>query len=545
MISAISKLIPAAFASAILAISAANAAVEIEHEPIDESPAGTRIELSAEITDEDNDIELVRAYFKVPEASDYVFAAMQPLADEENTYTGQLPAPAQDTTAIDYFLLVRNGDGEVVKSQNFSIEVSADKERAAELAALPPRDVVLQPSEFADVEGFHGRLLRMAGDVEVVDADGDALSPADVGFVVRESQTIRTGTDGMAVVDFEQNPITVLDHNSRLNVRTPTWFTHLAGKAYFAFQRLLGVSQQERVVANTVALIGIRGTTFISYEEQLQGVALKEGTVNVASSADAPMQVTRNGVSAAADEYLLQPERMATFDGANVADTDFSAAVLADFARLEGFAAGLLGAAVVAQQQQSRVEVSSESSNFSAQLTGFDDFITLNSIPESAALGIGAASSTVVASAGGLGTAATVGLIAGGAVGVAAIADSGGSDSGGSTSTPTPPDSGPPVFEGSGDVTCRSCTILVIDSNAIQDDFYDLYVNDSLVGPVNNAPGATTTHTINLQPGPNTVELRLTQLQGSNTFLTVSINDGEFSADFGGSNDHIWTINSL
>jgi hypothetical protein len=399
---------------------------EVKHDQIDESPAGSRIELSAEVTDEDNGIELVRAYFKVPQAADYVFAEMQPQAEEENTYTGMLPAPAQDTTAIDYYLLVRNGDGEVVKSQNFSIEVTADEARAAELAALPPRDVVVQPGEFADVDGFHGRLLRMAGEVEVVDADGDALSPADAGFVVRESQTIRTGADGLAVVDFEQDPITVLDHNSRLNVRTPTWFTHLAGKAYFAFQRLLGVSQQERVVANTVALIGIRGTTFISYEEQLQGVALKDGTVNVASSADAPMQVTRDGVSGAADEFLLQPERMATFDGANVADTDFSAAVQADFARLEGFAAGLLGAAVVAQQAQSRVEVSSESSSFSAQVVGFDDFIVLNSTPSSAALGLSATSSTVVASTTGIGTLGTVGLAAAGLVGVAAIADSGG-----------------------------------------------------------------------------------------------------------------------
>jgi hypothetical protein len=426
-----------------LAMSTAYAAVEIEHDQIDESPAGSRIELSAEVTDEDNGIELVRAYFKVPQAADYVFAEMQPQAEEENTYTGMLPAPAQDTTAIDYYLLVRNGDGEVVKSQNFSIEVTADEARAAELAALPPRDVVVQPGEFADVDGFHGRLLRMAGEVEVVDADGDALSPADAGFVVRESQTIRTGADGLAVVDFEQDPITVLDHNSRLNVRTPTWFTHLAGKAYFAFQRLLGVSQQERVVANTVALIGIRGTTFISYEEQLQGVALKDGTVNVASSADAPMQVTRDGVSGAADEFLLQPERMATFDGANVADTDFSAAVQADFARLEGFAAGLLGAAVVAQQAQSRVEVSSESSSFSAQVVGFDDFIVLNSTPSSAALGLSATSSTVVASTTGIGTLGTVGLAAAGLVGVAAIADSGGgdssSDSGGGSGLGQPP----------------------------------------------------------------------------------------------------------
>jgi len=81
----------------------------------------------------------------------------------------------------------------------------------------------------------------------------------------------------------------------------------------------------------------------------------------------------------------------------------------------------------------------------------------------------------------------------------------------------------------------------VIDSNTVQDDFYDLYVNESFVGAVNNAKGGTTTHTVNLQPGSNNVELRLTTIQCCTTFLSVDIN-GEFVASFGGTNDHIWTI---
>ena len=275
MFAAIKKLTAATFASALLAFSVVHGAVEIEHDPVDDSAAGSRIDLRAEITDEDSGIELVRAYFKVPDAADYVYAEMRPQADEENVYTAQLPAPAQDTRTIDYFLLVRNGDGEVIKSQNFSIEVRAGEATAAALAALPPRDVVIEPSEFADVDGFHGRLLRMAGQVEVVGTDGDALSPADTGYVVRESQTIRTGADGLAVVDFEQDPITVLDNNSRLNVRTPTWFTHLAGKAYFAFQRLLGVSQRERLfhdnrastLRDAMARFGHPGTEDLSADE--------------------------------------------------------------------------------------------------------------------------------------------------------------------------------------------------------------------------------------------------------------------------------------
>ena len=179
MFAATTRIISTTFVGALLSISTAYGAVQIEHDPVDDARAGSRIELSAEISDEESGIELVRAYFKVPDAADYVFTAMQPQADDENEFTGQLPAPAQDTAPIDYFLLVRNGDGEVVKSQNFAIAVAADEETAAALAALPPRDVVLEPGEFADVDGFHGRLLRLAGDVQVVDADGDAQTPGD------------------------------------------------------------------------------------------------------------------------------------------------------------------------------------------------------------------------------------------------------------------------------------------------------------------------------------------------------------------------------
>ncbi|MDH3640454.1 MAG: FecR family protein [Gammaproteobacteria bacterium] len=438
MFSAFKKFLPWTFASTLLALSVVQAAVEIEHDPIDESAAGSRIELSAEVKDEDNGIELVRAYFKVPEAADYLYAEMQPLADEEHTYTATLPAPAQETTEVDYFLLVRNGDGEVVKSQNYSIEVTADAEHATELAALPPPDVVLEPSEFADVDGFHGKMLRMTGEVEVVDADGNAVSPADAGYVVRESQTIRTGTDGQVAVDFEQDPITVLDHNSRLRVRTPTWFTHLAGKAYFAFQRLLAVGRQERVVANTVALIGIRGTAFLSLEEDLRGVAVEEGSVNVASSADAPMQLTKDGTSSPVEGFQLEANHMATFDGVLVSDTPVTADVAADIRRLKNFAAGLLGAAVVAQARQSRVEVQSESANASTQ--GFSDSIRLGIAPQNSVLGLSAATSTVVAGTAGL-SATTIGLIAAGAgVAVAAGGSSSSSGDGGSAVGQPPTD---------------------------------------------------------------------------------------------------------
>ncbi len=419
----------------------AHAAVEIEHKPADRLAAGERIALNAEITDTETGIDLVRAYFKAVGEEEFLYAEM-PAADnnEENVYQATLPAPAQNTEAVEYFLLVRTGAGEVVKSQNFTIDVGADGEAAAAMAALPPRDVVLEPSEFAEVDGFHGKLRRLTGEVEIVDTDGETRSPAETGFVVRESETLRTGADGLAVVDFDQDPITVLDHDSRVNVRTPTWFSHLAGKAYFAFKRLLGVGQRDRVVANTVALIGIRGTTFISYEAQSKGVALKEGTLGLSPPDEAALEVTRDGATESTRDYILQPDRVAFFDGTQVTETPFTDAVRADFTRFEAFAAGLLGAVLVAEQ--SRVEVHSESARFNlgAGVGGFDDFITLKGSSGSA-LGMSAASTTVVAATG-VATTTIVGAIAGGLAVAAVAGDSGGGSSGSSTPAPGEPPPG-------------------------------------------------------------------------------------------------------
>ncbi|MGD9223722.1 MAG: hypothetical protein PVH22_10770, partial [Desulfobacteraceae bacterium] len=93
-----------------------------------------------------------------------------------------------------------------------------------------------------------------------------------------------------------------------------------------------------------------------------------------------------------------------------------------------------------------------------------------------------------------------------------------------------------------GSVSSRDVQISVIDINAIQDDYYDLFVNGVYIGPVNNPPGGTTTYTTTLNSGTNTIELRLTQLMGQSTYLQININSGEFAREFEGSNDHSWTI---
>ncbi|MDH3713592.1 MAG: hypothetical protein OET44_07055, partial [Gammaproteobacteria bacterium] len=367
------------------------AEVEITHNPPEEVQAGARIVLQAEVKDENSGIELVRAYFRAGQGGDYVFAAMAPASDAKNVYTATLPALAQDAGTLDYYLLVKSGDDNVVKSQNFTAEVTAGG------TAPAVRQVILQPSEFATSQVYHGRLVKLVGDVQVIGADGTARSAGDVGFVVRETETVRTGTDGRVVVDFDGDPITVLEEASRLNVKTPSWLIHLAGRAYFAFKRLLDVGQQPRTVANTVALIGIRGTELFSYAAR--GVALKEGELNIGSPDGQALEVTRDGITETSQTFVLRSGRFAGFDGQKVSDRPLSVANRAHIQRAEDFLAGAIGDSVT---------VTAESSPMPVAIAGIDDNVLLVQAPPASWLGLATAGGTVVAGAGGIGTTTAV-----------------------------------------------------------------------------------------------------------------------------------------
>lgn len=423
------------------------AEVEITHKPLADVVAGSRLTLAAEVENEAAGIDLVRLYFRAG-GEDYVFVAMQPEADDAGTFTATMPALAQNTRSLDYFLLVRSGDGSVVKSQNFTAEVSAG---AAQAAA---GQVILQPSEFARVAGYHGRLVKLVGNVHVVGTDGGVRSAGDAGYVVKESETLRTGPDGRVVVDFDGDPITVLEEASRLNVRTPWWLTHLAGRAYFAFKRLLDVGQPERTVASTVALIGIRGTDFLSYADR--GVALAEGGLAIGSPAGQALEVTRDGVASSSLSFDLTANQYAGFDGQKVEVGPRSPVHIAHTERARQFAAGAVG---------DTVTVTAEASPMPLVIAGVSDNVLLVQAPRAAWLGIAAAGSTVVAGTGGIST--TAGVVLGVlGVGVIAGASGGSSGGGGDSGDNTPPDdkpSDPPSKPGFGSdfvgVTLRYMTI--------------------------------------------------------------------------------------
>ena len=93
--------------------------------------------------------------------------------------------------------------------------------------------------------------------------------------------TIVTAEGGNAIVRFNDGVLSVLDGNSRLRVEKTRWLSHLGGKIYFTFSKVFGKSRQ---VKTRFATLGIRGTTFIIYDDDnSQGVALLEGLLDIES----------------------------------------------------------------------------------------------------------------------------------------------------------------------------------------------------------------------------------------------------------------------
>jgi hypothetical protein len=119
-------LIPFIGSGDLLARKKKSSSIEIVHSPIKYFVPGSRIMVSAEVTDPTG-IMLVRCYFKAEGAADFVFVDMTSHSDE---YDGILPSPSPNTNRIEYLILAVNNKKVVYKTQSFFIEKS-DKEKPA------------------------------------------------------------------------------------------------------------------------------------------------------------------------------------------------------------------------------------------------------------------------------------------------------------------------------------------------------------------------------------------------------------------------------
>ena len=232
--------------------------------------------------------------------------------------------------------------------------------------------ILLLIFEGVSADEFRGKVLKAIGEVHIVDEQGMHHTPEESKFLVRETDTIITAEGGSAVVRFNDGALSVLAEKSSLRVDKNSWFSHLGGRIYFTFKKILG---EPRRVKSSFATLGIRGTTFIVYDETgAQGVALEEGLLQIDSPGPA-FEIHRAQESEAFEAYrqqtreqqdvmrqqfddyrqqvqeafvayktsfTLQSNRMLRFDGVRVDESILDENVKAEFDEFEAIAGELL-----------------------------------------------------------------------------------------------------------------------------------------------------------------------------------------------------------
>ncbi len=206
----------------------------------------------------------------------------------------------------------------------------------------------------AAAEEFRGRILKVNGDVHVINEKGETRKLEESRFLVREMDTVVTSDNGTAVIRFNDGSMSVMSEKSSLRVEKTNWLSHIGGKIYFTFRKVFG---KKRNVRTPFATIGVRGTTFIVFDdEDGQGVSLQEGLVEVESQAEAfeihrvremdefeqfkqQMEERRKQMRSEFDsykkdmarefveyrkEFTLMPERTLRFDGNRVDESRFT-----------------------------------------------------------------------------------------------------------------------------------------------------------------------------------------------------------------------------
>lgn len=134
---------------------------------------------------------------------------------------------------------------------------------------------------YAVAADARGQIVKSSGEVYVLDQQGKQRKLDQSRQVVHELDTIVTRDGARAVVQFNDGALSVLDENSRLRVEKTNWLSYIGGKIYFTFRK---VFDQPKRVKTPFSTIGIRGTTFIIYDDAAgSGLALQEGEIDVES----------------------------------------------------------------------------------------------------------------------------------------------------------------------------------------------------------------------------------------------------------------------
>jgi hypothetical protein len=136
----------------------------------------------------------------------------------------------------------------------------------------------------AGADEFRARLVKVQGDVVIVNDKGEERKPEKNQYLVNKMETVVTRDGGKAVVQFDDGALSVMDEKSSLRVEQSGWLSQLGGKIYYVFRKTLSTKEEPKQVKTGFATIGIRGTTFIVIDnEEGKSVALQTGNLNIES----------------------------------------------------------------------------------------------------------------------------------------------------------------------------------------------------------------------------------------------------------------------
>ena len=167
----------------------------------------------------------------------------------------------------------------------------------------------LSAAAIADQPEPRGKVLKLTGDVEVIDSKGEIRVIKNVDEPLNEMDTIVTKKDASIVVHFNDGALSVLDEKSRLRVEKTSWFSYLGGKVYFTFKKVFG--EDRRMVKTRAATIGVRGTTFIiseNNEQNGESVALKEGLLQIESNGPA-FEIHKKRIPDEFEQFKLEQQK--------------------------------------------------------------------------------------------------------------------------------------------------------------------------------------------------------------------------------------------
>lgn len=228
----------------------------------------------------------------------------------------------------------------------------------------------------ANAEEFRGRIVKIQGEVYIINQKGEQRNPEKSKFLLNSQDTVVTRKNARAVVQLGDGALSVLNEKSSLRVEESGWISQLGGKVYYIFRKVFG-KEPSRQVKTNFATIGVRGTTFIVYEnEDGKGVALEEGKLNIESPGEAyaihkkqqaddfesfkqQMQDKSGALDQEFKDYQqnlqkefveykkqfdLEANQVVSFDGNRVDQTELSGQLKADFSDFESFAGDLMDA---------------------------------------------------------------------------------------------------------------------------------------------------------------------------------------------------------